>query len=115
MTLRATLPVQLLALVASAAILPTGSALAQSHADSVAVMGAVGAALRDEARQVLATIVCYARLDPCPPTRQGSTDVFMAELAEAAAAAIVEATSTTVPACPWGYDPPVTDATRQLR
>jgi hypothetical protein len=104
------LPFRLLMLVGSAALLPTGTASGQSHSDSVAVMRAIGGALRGEARQVLATIVCYPRRNPCPPARQDSTDLFMGELARAASAAVVKEGRESVPACPWGYDPPKANA-----
>jgi hypothetical protein len=100
----------MLALVASAGLLPTGVASAQSHADSAAIMRTLGTALRDEARQVLTTITCYARRNACPPQRLDSANVLMAELARAAAATLVPEGREPFPPCQWGYDPPRTGA-----
>jgi hypothetical protein len=100
---------RLLILVA-AALLPAAEVEAQSRADSVALMRAIGGALRDEARQALARVVCYERVNPCPATGEDSSDVFMAELARAAAVAIVHHRRDGGPACPWGHDRPSTGA-----
>jgi hypothetical protein len=75
-------------LVTATWLLPTCEASAQSPADSAAVMRAIGAALRGEARQVLAG------------------DALTTALAEAAGAQLVANRRDAFPPCSWGHDPP---------
>ena len=97
-------------LVAATGLLPTREASAQSPADSAAVMRAIGAALRGEARQVLAGINCWYRRDACASSAERSRDALTTELADAARAQLVANHRDAFPPCPWGHDPPTNGA-----
>lgn len=90
--------------------LSSGALRAQSAADSGAVMRALGAELRQEARAVLNGFACHDGLHPCPTPRGDSAHVQIAELARAAGARLVPETRGAIPPCPWGYQPPRAEA-----
>jgi len=90
-----------------AAALFAADAAAQSH-DSVAVMRAVGEALRGDARAILDRSACHDGIHPCR-TRPGAPDPLIEHVAQGSGARLVSEEAVNVP-CPWGYSPPREDA-----
>ena len=98
-----------MAFAAGVGLGPTAMA-GQAHTDSAAVMRSLGTALRGEARAVLTSFACHDGMHPCPTVRQDTANTLLVELARAARASLVPEAEGAVPPCPWGYDPPRSDA-----
>ena len=83
-------------------------ARAQSYADSLAVLEALGAALREDARTVIQRFACYDGMHPCRTPQAVLPDPLLAAFAEHAGAQLVNESRATIPPCPWGWDTPST-------
>jgi|SRR5690606_1431206 len=90
------------------------SAAAQSAADSLAIMRAVGDTLRSrQVRVVSPRFICHDGMPPCrgpAGAAEIQPDPLVAELARAAGAHLVPEIRASIPPCPWGLDPLPEDA-----
>jgi hypothetical protein len=90
------------------------SVAAQSAADSIAIMLAVGDTLRAlHVRAVSHRFICHDGMHPCRGPDGGAArppDPLVAELARAAGARLVPEIGDALPPCPWGLDPLPEDA-----
>jgi hypothetical protein len=77
---------------------------AQASTDSAAVLGAVGASLRDSARTVFHRLACHDGMHPCR-SAEGAADSILGVLAKASGAQLRSHQWGNIP-CPWGYRPP---------
>jgi hypothetical protein len=102
--------VRWLFLIAAASSWPAGDSRAQSTSDSVAVVRALGAALREDVRAVVGTFACFDGVHPCQTPRSDSTHPLIAEFARAVGARVVPERSAAMPPCPWGSSPPQASA-----
>jgi hypothetical protein len=102
--------VRWLFLIAAASSWRTGECRAQSTDDSVAVVRALGAALRENVRAVVGTFACFDGVHPCQTARSDSTHPLIAEFARAAGARVVPVRSAAMPPCPWGGAAPQASA-----
>jgi hypothetical protein len=82
-------------------------AQAQTRADSVAVLQALGTELRKDARTVVHRFVCYGPRDRCTSREGAAPDSLIRVFAEYAHAELVRDTEDSSQPCPWRWpDPP---------
>ena len=85
---------------------PSATAPNRSYADSLAVLQALGTALRQDARTVIQRFACYDGIHPCRTPAAVLPDPLLAAFAEHADAQLMNDDRVNIPPCPWGWDNP---------
>lgn len=79
---------------------------AQTYDDSLAVLEALGVALRGDARAVVQRFACHDGMHPCRTPAAVLPDPLLDALAARAGARLTNQDRASVPPCPWGWDKP---------